>query len=509
MGRGMDLPCERSNMLIEISVLQNLALSNPNRDNTGTPKTMNFGGTQRSRISSACQKRSIRMYGPLGESLAGHIGARTKLFPEMVGQELKQSEIPVEFHERVMLRAAQIGKKEGSASETPKDGRQRTRSLIFLGPGNAREYVDRVLAMQLESQEVFEHWLNPGEALKEEIKSLLEEMTEPRKELKQLQDLGWQLYNHCLSDLAALGEGEEPPTSETPLSEVAAWLVARAASALLEEDSSKKLKALFAAVKKGPKEGGLVSKPKNFDKLVKKLDEPFRSIPIDARLFGRMVTASTMFGDVEACMEVAHAMSTNEVILETDYFTAMDDMDPGPAAHVGESLATSNCYYKYFSLDFRSFRNAVVAESPNKAEGEKLARLAVKETIRAALFSLPTGAKKGHANNNLPDAVLIEVRDKHVPTNYSNAFLVPSAPRDGDFVGDSIRKLGHYVHRIGSVYKVGGQRFWLDVLGRPLQHVAPASNGEPEKAVTYLESQPDFDTFLDSVMAAIPEMVEE
>lgn len=49
-------------VLVEAHVLQNFAPSNLNRDDTGAPKDAIFGGTRRARISSQCQKRSIREY---------------------------------------------------------------------------------------------------------------------------------------------------------------------------------------------------------------------------------------------------------------------------------------------------------------------------------------------------------------------------------------------------------------------------------------------------------------
>ena len=50
-----------------------------------------------------------------------------------------------------------------------------------------------------------------------------------------------------------------------------------------------------------------------------------RPITLDMALFGRMVT-SNAFRDVEAAMQVAHAISTNKLNMESDYFTAMDDL---------------------------------------------------------------------------------------------------------------------------------------------------------------------------------------
>ena len=53
---------ERSTtMLIEIHAIQNHSPANLNRDDLGAPKTCYFGGVMRSRISSQCIKRSIRM----------------------------------------------------------------------------------------------------------------------------------------------------------------------------------------------------------------------------------------------------------------------------------------------------------------------------------------------------------------------------------------------------------------------------------------------------------------
>lgn len=49
-------------LLVEMHVLQNFAPSNLNRDDTGAPKDAIFGGSRRARISSQCQKRSVREY---------------------------------------------------------------------------------------------------------------------------------------------------------------------------------------------------------------------------------------------------------------------------------------------------------------------------------------------------------------------------------------------------------------------------------------------------------------
>jgi CRISPR system Cascade subunit CasC len=47
-------------MLLELHIIQNFAPSNLNRDDTGSPKSCEFGGYRRARISSQCLKRAIR-----------------------------------------------------------------------------------------------------------------------------------------------------------------------------------------------------------------------------------------------------------------------------------------------------------------------------------------------------------------------------------------------------------------------------------------------------------------
>ncbi len=47
-------------MLLELHLIQNFAPSNLNRDDTGSPKSCEFGGFRRARISSQCIKRAIR-----------------------------------------------------------------------------------------------------------------------------------------------------------------------------------------------------------------------------------------------------------------------------------------------------------------------------------------------------------------------------------------------------------------------------------------------------------------
>ena len=68
-------------MLIEIHAIQNHSPANLNRDDLGAPKTCYFGGVLRSRISSQCLKRSIRMSDEFKQLLGG---VRTRRLAQLI-----------------------------------------------------------------------------------------------------------------------------------------------------------------------------------------------------------------------------------------------------------------------------------------------------------------------------------------------------------------------------------------------------------------------------------------
>ena len=72
-------------MLIEIHSIQNHSPANLNRDDLEAPKTCYFGGVMRSRISSQCIKRSIRMSDEFARLLGG---VRTRQVARLIAKEV-------------------------------------------------------------------------------------------------------------------------------------------------------------------------------------------------------------------------------------------------------------------------------------------------------------------------------------------------------------------------------------------------------------------------------------
>lgn len=166
-----------------------------------------------------------------------------------------------------------------------------------------------------------------------------------------------------------------------------------------------------------------------------------RPVTLDIALFGRMVT-SDAFRDVEASMQVAHAISTNKVSVESDYFTAMDDMLSGSsmdelgAAMIGDVDFNSSCYYVYASVD-----TDALAENLKYADNaEEIVRKAIPALLRAMAFTDPSGKQNSFAGHVLPSVVMVECKEKKIPTSMVNAFVVPVS-KGTDLVKCSAEKL--------------------------------------------------------------------
>lgn len=105
-------------MLIEIHAIQNHSPANLNRDDLGAPKTCYFGGALRSRISSQCLKRSIRMSDAFS-LLRGAV--RTRRLAQLLGGE----------DEGLRARAAEVLRSCGIAPKEKSDS-DSSAGLVFV-----------------------------------------------------------------------------------------------------------------------------------------------------------------------------------------------------------------------------------------------------------------------------------------------------------------------------------------------------------------------------------------
>ncbi len=169
---------------------------------------------------------------------------------------------------------------------------------------------------------------------------------------------------------------------------------------------------------------------------------------VDIAMFGRMTT-SEAFEDVSAAVQVAHAISTNQLNQEFDYFTAVDDLsvDPG-AGMIGDIEFNSSTYYKYANVHWEELVS-------NLGGDIEIATKSVLAFLDAFVTAQPSGKQNTFAAFNLPDFVLVEISEKNLPVSYTNAFLKPVKPSfDATLMENSVKQLSEYVEKITSAFNI-------------------------------------------------------
>ena len=192
-------------------------------------------------------------------------------------------------------------------------------------------------------------------------------------------------------------------------------------------------------------------------------DANTRPITLDIALFGRMVT-SNAFRDVEASMQVAHAVSTNKIVLESDYFTAMDDllsgdtMETSGSGMIGDVDYNSSCYYIYASID----SDALAKNLEFSEDADEIVKTAIPALIRTMAMTNPSGKQNSFAGNILPSAVLVECKDKKIPVSMVNAYAEPVNGKD--LVKTSIERLVEECDMLSRNYGIPVEkRVWFNV----------------------------------------------
>ncbi len=190
-----------------------------------------------------------------------------------------------------------------------------------------------------------------------------------------------------------------------------------------------------------------------------------RRVTVDIALFGRMTT-SDLVVDVEAACQVAHAISTHETIIESDYFTAMDDLKQEPgAAYLGrgetETFFNSAVYYKYLNADLASL---VDEDHLPDMDAEGVGRTAA-ALLKAAALATPSGKQNSFAAHSVPEFILVEVSRTKRPISFANAFLKPvKGGMDSNLMSESAQALASYIDSTGAAFAPGDtQRLLLQV----------------------------------------------
>jgi len=165
----------------------------------------------------------------------------------------------------------------------------------------------------------------------------------------------------------------------------------------------------------------------------------------DIALFGRMLASSPAF-NTEAAVQVAHALSVHRVVVEDDFFTAVDDLNTGEedlgAGHMGDTEFAAGLFYLYVCID----RELLVK---NLSDNKELADKAIAALIECAATIAPTGKQNSFASRARASYIMCETGDQQ-PRSLSVAFLKPVSA--GDMLPAAIHALEKERENIDNAY---------------------------------------------------------
>lgn len=311
-------------LFLDIHAIQILPPSNINRDDTGSPKTAQFGGVTRARVSSQAWKKAMRDYFcNYGQDFK--LGVRTKKI--------------LDYIVKIIL--------EKKYYDTEEDARKNAITLLE----------------------------NAGYKFK-------------KKEL-------YAIYFFSNAQIDKLIKFTQEPKYIKKY----------------EKDSEKK-------------------------KIKKELTELLKndSIEIDVAFFGRMLAHNPLLNE-DASSQVAHAISTHEVQTEYDYFTAKDDLaseDNAGAAMIETNEFNSSTLYRYANVAVHEFLHQM------KDNKEVTAR-ALQLYIEAFAKSMPTGKSNSYANQTIPQALFVILRDDR-PISFVGAYENAVKAKNG-YTEESVQRL--------------------------------------------------------------------
>lgn len=145
---------------------------------------------------------------------------------------------------------------------------------------------------------------------------------------------------------------------------------------------------------------------------------------VDMAMFGRMIADDAAF-NVDAAVQVAHALGIHSSAPEFDYFTAVDDLaedgEETGAGMIGTVQMMSSTLYRFATVN--------VAGLTKNLDSEENAKQVAVQFVDAFIKSMPTGKINSFANHTLPELVYVTVRDTR-PVSLVTAFEEPVQATD-------------------------------------------------------------------------------
>jgi CRISPR system Cascade subunit CasC len=196
----------------------------------------------------------------------------------------------------------------------------------------------------------------------------------------------------------------------------------------------------------------------------------------DIAMFGRMLADNPDYNR-EAAVQVAHAITTHRVVVEDDYYTAVDDLktsaEDAGAGFIGELGFGSGVFYLYACID----RELLLK---NLGGDPALARKAIEAFVEGFAKARPSGKQNSFAALALANYLRVE-KGSQQPRSLAAAFFKPIW--GDDLLAKSVEALegddrkGGLIAQMNGVYGAlfDDARTLRAIPGRPWDHAHDAT----------------------------------
>lgn len=222
------------------------------------------------------------------------------------------------------------------------------------------------------------------------------------------------------------------------------WFVSEEEVARMADLLQRHAPVLAAYVPEGEEGGKKPKKRAVKNELPEEVAEAVRSLlsapSVEVALFGRMLSDTALaYAEVDGALSVAHAIGVGRDFFESDYFTAVDDVEGG-AGHLQHGDFAAGTIYQYLVLDLEALVRTV---------GRERALLGAEALLRAFPLALPGGKRRAFAHYGEPEAVLLRVGEGS-PRNGAKLFEDPvSGPKAPE---KAFRRLAEGLARFAEIY---------------------------------------------------------
>lgn len=167
---------------------------------------------------------------------------------------------------------------------------------------------------------------------------------------------------------------------------------------------------------------------------------------VDIAMFGRMLADHADY-NTDAAIQVAHAFTVNKVMMEDDFFTAVDDLQTDSetgSAHIDVNGFGSGVYYLYVCIN----RDLLLR---NLGNNEDLVQKALNCLTRAMVETSPSGKQNSFASQSRCGFASVE-KGSSQPRSLALAFMKPL--RSEDLLAAAVSAFNETRAKIDTAYEI-------------------------------------------------------